>query len=170
MPPRKREPETAIVSTSVLCDYLGVTERNLHQLVQAKILPKHDHAQYDLKACTRAYINYIKTRIEGSKKATESTLTSERARLTKAKADEAEINAKERKGDLVAVDAVEQAWEKIGSVLRSRLLTVPAKIAARLALAKTAPDAQRIVEREITDALNELSKTNVMHEEPDEED
>lgn len=167
---RKVEPEVTIVSAGVLCDYLNLTERNLHQLVQAKVLARHDHGLYDLKACTQAYITHIKNRIEKSKAATEGTLTSERARLTKAKADEAELKARARAGELVEISDVARAWDKIASVLRARMLTIPSKLAARLATTSKAADVQRALEREINDALSALSKVKVESEEPADQD
>lgn len=157
----KREIEDTTVSTSVLGEYLDLTPRALQQLSQAGVFPKIDHGKFDLKVCVRAYIKHIKTRHEKMKAVNDASLTDQRARLTKAKADEAELKFKERSGELIPVEHIEAAWQKVGSVLRTRMLSLPSKLAPRLVTMKDAPAIQRLIDREISDALNELSKAKV---------
>lgn len=170
MAPRRIDVDDPIVSTSVLAEYLGLTPRAMQLLAQEGVFPKLDHGKFELKTCVLAYIKHIKTRHEKMKLVNDASLTDQRARLTKAKADEAELKLKERAGELIPVENIEEAWEKIGSVMRMRLLSIPSKLAPRLVTAKDAPTIQRIIDREITDALNELSRAKVDAEEADELD
>ena len=93
--------------------------------------------------------------------ASNGSYTHERARLTAEKAKLAEMERLEREGKLVPVEQVEQVWGALSGVIRTRLLALPAKCAARLGMAKNAIEAQAILKAEVHELLKELAGTVV---------
>ena len=81
----------------------------------------------------------------------------ERARLTKAQADRTELEAAELRGDMVRADWVIEEWARMLGSLRSRMLSLPTKAAPRARGAVSDAEAAALLEREVLEALQELS-------------
>ena len=80
-------------------------------------------------------------------------LNVERARKVKA---EAEL-AKERE-DLIQVEAVRQVWGELVIAAKSRLLSIPAKLAPVVAVEDAPATCKYLVEEQINEALDELAE------------
>lgn len=85
----------------------------------------------------------------------------ERARLTKAQADKTELEAKELRGEMVRADEVIEEWGRMLGAARSRLLSLPTKIAPLARAAAGDEVAARLIETEILEALAELSDDGI---------
>ncbi len=70
----------------------------------------------------------------------------------------AEIDLKEKKGLLIRTEEVARSWAEIIGACRSKLLSMPAKIAPVVAVEDTPAICKQIVEEQIGEALDELSK------------
>jgi hypothetical protein len=81
----------------------------------------------------------------------------ERARLTKAQADRTELEAAELRGDMVRAAWVIEEWSRMLGSLRSRMLSLPTKAAPRARGAPSDAEAAALLEREVLEALQELS-------------
>ncbi len=81
----------------------------------------------------------------------------ERARLTKAQADRTELEAQELRGEMVSADLVIEAWGRMLGAMRARLLSMPQKAAPRARATLTDEEAAKLIEREVIEALEELS-------------
>lgn len=81
----------------------------------------------------------------------------ERARLTKAQADRTELEAAELRGEMVRAAWVIDEWARMLGALRSRLLSLPTKSAPRARGAESDAKAASLIEREVIEALQELS-------------
>lgn len=79
-----------------------------------------------------------------------------RARRERARAEEAEIQLALLKGDIASVSEVMAKWQQVAVALRTKLLSLPTKLAAKLGAAKTISRRQEIIETGITGALNDL--------------
>lgn len=87
-------------------------------------------------------------------------LDQQRARLAKEQADAQEIkNAVSRK-ELVPGEEVEEAWVRIGSLVRTKLLGISSRVAP-LIHGKSIKVIEARVREAITDALRELADTKV---------
>ena len=82
----------------------------------------------------------------------------ERARLTKAQADEKELTVKKIEGELVPADQVANAWAKETIAFKQRLLAVPSKVAPHLIGLETAHEVSNIVRNHIKDACSDLAR------------
>jgi phage terminase Nu1 subunit (DNA packaging protein) len=139
---------------------LDLTPRRVQQLVAESVIPRAERGRYEVVPVVRAYVRYLRERAMASEVG-QDAFAQHRARLTKARADMAELEHAQMLQDLVPAAQVEQAWAALVGVLRSRLLALPSKLAPRLAgLAHEAP-IQEHLRAEITDALAELSEAEL---------
>jgi phage terminase Nu1 subunit (DNA packaging protein) len=85
------------------------------------------------------------------------TLVEQQTRKTQADAARAEIKLAKERGEVVAVEEVKQAQIKVNSIIRTRLLGVPTKVAPLVAN-KGLPQAKAVLESEIREVLTNLAK------------
>lgn len=83
-----------------------------------------------------------------------------RARKVAAEATITELELAKVNGELVAADDVVQAWSDTLMVLKSRLISMPAKAAPLVASEESAGACQKIIDDLVREALNELSNYN----------
>ena len=79
-----------------------------------------------------------------------------RARKVAAEAESAELDLAARLGELVEVDTVAELVESAFATVRLRLLSVPSKVAPRIASIRSAAKCRRMLEDEFREALDEL--------------
>ena len=87
------------------------------------------------------------------------SLVAERSRLTKIKADAAEVEARKLAGELVPAADIETAWLAVAGAVRSRLLVIPTRTAPRIVALKTPAEAQALLRKEINAALAAIAAT-----------
>lgn len=92
----------------------------------------------------------------------ESSLAEALRRKELATAKLRELELAEKEGRLLPTDQVTDAWVKIATVMRTRLLTIPSKLAPRLVGMKRAADFKEAIETEIREVLQELADTKVV--------
>ncbi len=145
-----------------VAEHLDLSTTRIHGLVKAGILPKSGRAAYDLDACRVAYIRYIREIAagRGSKDGTVD-LVAERARLTKAQAENMERKNAEAEGKLITVASFHLMVTASFARVRSKLLALPSKLAPVMAPAMTPAAAQAALKSEVYAALNELGATRV---------
>ncbi len=106
--------------------FADVFFKHLRQLRDEGILSEARPGLYDLKASVSRYINYL-----GG--AARETLNAERAGLTKAKREATELENKLRQGEVHSTEDIETGIKTMCLNIRSRLLTLPAKLSPALA-------------------------------------
>lgn len=149
----------------VIAKLLDVTERRVRQLSSEGVIPKAARGRYEVVGAVRGYIRYLRNlALKGEVGAADYGL--ERARLVKARADLAEMEATRIRGDLIPAAEVTAAWTEVVALMRSRLLALPDKIAPQL-FTSGAHETTRIAEgrdilrNAVFDALGELATTRV---------
>ena len=105
---------------AVIARLLDLSERRIQQLSREGVIPKAERGQYDLVGAVRGYVAYLRD-LAVKAQAVAPDFGTERARLIKAKADLAEMEADGRRGELLPADAVEAAWTAVLARLRARL-------------------------------------------------
>ena len=85
-------------------------------------------------------------------------LNVECARKIKAEAELAEIELAKEREDLIQVDAVRQVWGELVIAAKSRLLSIPAKLAPVVAVEDAPATCKYLVEEQIIEALDELAE------------
>lgn len=139
---------------------LDLTPRRVQQLSSEGIIPKAERGKYELVPAVQGYIRYLKEmslRSDGSG----DDYASHRARLTRARADMAEMEREQMADNLIPSEDVKDAWETMSSNMRARLLAIPSKTAATVFSADDVADAKKILKDTINEALAELSSIEV---------
>ena len=117
----------AKISLTAISQLLKLTERRIQQLAKDGIIPKADRGEYDMIPVVHAYIDYLKAKIGGEFNAEDLAIN--RNRLLKAQADLAEIEKQKQEGELITKDEVKKNWLNLLSVLKTKLLSMPNKLA-----------------------------------------
>lgn len=82
-------------------------------------------------------------------------LTQAKARLTRAKAELAEMKIARERGELISIDDVNAQWAENASNVRKKLLALEGKLPVMLS-GKSVSDMAVIIHEAIYEALNEL--------------
>jgi len=138
-----------IGSKRQLADMLNLSERRITALVTAGILPARGPHGFDLVAGVRGYIRFLKSKSR--------SLTDERARLTKCQADVAELNYRERQGELVLRSAVEKAVFSAIRQARDNFLNLPSRTDALVAAESDRRKCFDILNKEVLQILTGLA-------------
>lgn len=153
------------VSLDVLAKLFEVTPRWVQKLASEGIIPRAEGGKYPLAASVQGYIKHLKMKAT-SADLTEDSYGNQRARLTKARADMAEMERRQLAAELIPADDVEAAWGLVTLALRGRLLAIPTKAVPRLLGATNAVQISEVLREEIGEALDELAHVRVEVSEP----
>jgi phage terminase Nu1 subunit (DNA packaging protein) len=144
-----------IVNTKQLAESFGVSVRRINDMVELG-MPKLDRGKNDLSECWRWRYSRLEERQD--EKAEKLSITEQRARLTKAKADSEELKLKLQREELVTKEVVLQGLDIIIGRSRSRLLALPSTAAPRVFGVRDLAEIQEILRKLVYQALDELSK------------
>jgi len=148
------------VNVSAIGQLLKLTDRRIQQLVKENVLPRPVKGLYEPVACIHAYIDYLRKKVAG---AGEVSLTDERTRLTKCQADLAEMALAKARGQLIPAERARMAWGSVIQAVRQKLLSLPVRLAPRLASTRSIPIAKEILEESIREVLHECANPDLAH-------
>ena len=114
------------VNAATLGLVLGISRSRVVNLAADGVLPRAGRGLFDLPACVQAYLRH-KLVMAKAGDVTALSLVAERSRLTKIKADAAEVESRKLAGELVPAADIEAAWLAVAGAVRSRLLVIPSK-------------------------------------------
>lgn len=140
-----------LCTDKVVADWLGLTPKRVKQLRDEGVLTEKMPGLYNLRSSVLRYVNYIRS---GNR----ADLNVERALLTKAKREAADMENKVRRRELHSAADIERGVKTLCLNVRSRFLTLPAKLAPSLAAMDG--DQARIfdeIKKDVDEALDELS-------------
>ena len=147
---------------SEIAAHLDLSVTRVSQLVTAGILPKAPRGKHDLDACRASYLKHIREVAAGRGAAYgDLDLTAERARLSKAQADDRERKNAIQDGEYLEVRTFHIMVTSSFAIVRARLLALPSKLAPHLVGIETPGKAHEIVKTEIYAALDELGATEM---------
>lgn len=124
---------------------LDLSDRRISELTRVGIL----HKPYNLSTSVRQYIRFLRSN--------RGTLTNERSRLTKAKADLAELAYRVRQGEFVLRDSVEKEVFALSRRVRENFLNLPSRTDALVAAESDQQKCFAILEKEVRQILEGLS-------------
>ena len=142
------------VDVEDLAYLVGLTARRVQQLEVEGVIEKLEHGKYDLIECTRAIVDARVRKASGS--AASEAEKKQRTRLTRAKADIAELNRRELAGELVRVDVQRRNLDQLAREVRSNLETIPDRNAGILAGETDRGKVHQLLAGEIRQALEQL--------------
>jgi len=161
-----------LLTANGIAETLGVDRRSV-MLRLGDVLPDgtvHGRDAWTLRTFWRASEHRRKPagalNGDGSADATSGGYGAERAKLTAEKARLAELERLERECALVPADQVAATWDGLAGVIRTKLLALPAKCAARVGMARNAVEVQAILKAEVHELLMELPGTAVRVDDP----
>ena len=137
-----------LYTAKVVAQWLCLTERRVRQLRDEGVIQEAGPGAYDLRPTVAKYITHIRG----------AGLNEERARLTAAKREAAELDNLARKGELHSTQDIERGIQGIILNTRSNLLSLPAKLSP--ALASMGGDREQIfaaLEAAVREVLEDLS-------------
>lgn len=115
--------DSRIFTADELCGITGLTNQRITQLVKEG-MPRSGHGQYNIES-VKWYIAYQRQQIEKNQS---ETVVSERLRLTRAKADKAEIEVAKSEGKVIEIADLNTAQMQILQALKDELFLLPAQI------------------------------------------
>lgn len=141
-----------LYTSKVIADWLGLTERRVRQLRDEGVIEEQSPGLYELRGTTRRYIAYLRS----------GSLADERAGLTRAKREAAEMENALRRGELHKTEEIEAGIKTMLLNIRGRFLSLPAKLSPTLAA--MGGDQTKIfdeLKQAIEETLEELRDYNV---------
>jgi len=148
------------VSRAELARCLGLSGSRIAQLVEEKVIPAPEtHGKYRLAASTRAYCRYQRD-IGGERSKAGADFSAARAEWMRSRARKAKLEEKALSDQFISVDAMNQAWCAIGTILRTNYLSVPNRLAARFATIRSAQELFDAAMAEINLVLETLNKSD----------
>jgi phage terminase Nu1 subunit (DNA packaging protein) len=150
------------VNIAAIANALNLTTRRVHQLKQEG-LPTVGRGQYELGPCMAWYIRYLQNALEKrgpNVNADTPDLIAERTRLAKEQGDKLAIENSIKRGELVYVSDVVQAWSEHISGAKAKLLSLPSKVAPQLVNQPNANVIAARIREEVDTALLELAESN----------
>ena len=149
----------AKLSLSAISQLLKLSERRIQQLAKDEVIPKAQRGEYDMIPCVHGYIDYLKAKIGGEY--TAEDLAINRNRLLKAQADLAEIEKQKQEGELITKEEVKKNWLNLLSVLKTKLLSMPNKLAPVVLTYKNVNEIKLVIKEKVYDALFEIAGTDL---------
>ncbi len=140
-----------------LARILGIYPSQISQLIVKGVLAKTAKGLLNLEKSIKIIEDNRKAHLNTSNQ-TNLSYTEARTRNEHYKAKITELEYKKLKGELVSVQDVVDTSTKIVSVTKTRLLSIPGKLAPQLVELKSAKKIHNIIRNEIIVALNELAK------------
>jgi|GEM_PF-282773 len=147
--------EKTEVNATCLALIIGTTARRVQQLAQDGIFKPVGRGKYNLAECVQAYIEY-KSKDTIAEEAILEKLEAE-AKLKKAKALIADLEAKELQGKMHRSEDVAAMTEDLIYAIRSALLALPGRLAMDVSSAESAAEAADIIRKEVYLVMEELS-------------
>jgi phage terminase Nu1 subunit (DNA packaging protein) len=159
MPDEQQERQENLYSVETIARLLLLDVRRVQQLSKQGVIPKEHRNQYSLVGSVQGYIRYLKNEKGGGNLADE--FNQAKTRDMNAKAHLNEMKLRRQRGELIAASEVRHTWQTITELFRDRLLTMPDRLAPRIMGAKNRQDAKALIQEEIRQTLETLSRTEI---------
>lgn len=157
---KRNTPSPKLVGVDDVATALGLDARRVQQLAADGTLPRAGHGKYDLRACVEAYETYKAglTEEDGKRGSVDARrkLKAE-ADLAEHKAELARLEVEEEQGRLIPADQVADAWGKVLTTVKTRLLAIPSAIAPELQSLATVAEIEAHIRAAVSGALTTLA-------------
>lgn len=158
--PPKGEEKSLFCTTAHLSQMLGVTERQIYNLMNNGVVVKVGANKLDCIKSVANYINQMKeeeaVRNEKPEKI-KSMTEAVKLKHEQMKSRKTELQVLQMEGKLHYAEDVTALWNSSVVAVKSRLTAIPVKIAPQLKGEMDITVIQELIDREIFDALKEIS-------------
>lgn len=151
------------VSSGVLEKIIGVSDRRVRQLAEEGILVRAVHGRYKLMDSVANYILTLKVSMESESMCSpdgELDLEEEKAIHERVKRHISELKLQIMQGELHKSKDVERVMTDMLVALKTKLLSMPSKLAPVLVARNDIEFIKSMINREVLEALNELKDYN----------
>lgn len=151
------------VNSAALSEIIGVSDRRIRGLAEENIIIRAAKGRYSLVPSLKNYILTIKMQSElrnGENADDELDLEKEKAIHEKVKRHISELKLKTMNGELHKSDDVERVMMDMLTSVRTRLLSMPSKLAPLLVSRTDTGYIKETINKEVLEALNELKDYN----------
>ena len=163
------KPAAATYPVTTIAKLLMLSDRRVQQLTQDGVIPKAERGRYELAPAVQGYIRYLQER---SLRSDASTIDYhvEKARLTKAQADSAEVEAAKSRGEVCSMDMVERNLANLFAEIRANLRNIPDRVVTGIVGQTDERKIKAILLREIDETLVSLAEADVVIEQSHDDD
>lgn len=146
-----------------VAEHLGISQPKVSDLIRRGILATRGRGGVDLDEARITYIRHLQAQAAGriGGESSPLDLTTERARLAKEQADAQAMRNAEDRGDLVSTTAIADAWQRVMTEVRTKLLSIGADVAPHLADGLTTAERQSKIDERVHDVLAALQRTEI---------
>ena len=139
-------------TSSEMARVLGVSATNITNLEKSGTIRKEKSGKFNLASTVIAYISAIKSK----KTESEANYETARARKMESSADIEEMNAAQKRGELIEIDSVVDVVETEYAIVRQRLFAIPNKVALDVFSCEKPQEVQELILTQVNEALIEL--------------
>ena len=154
--------QATIYTRKVIAQVLGISEKRVQQLTEEGVLEEFSPKHYKFMPAVQGYIGYLQSLVADDDQSTD--YNQEKARLTKIKREDAELDLKRKRNELHHSDAVKFVMSNSLLAFKARLETLPHKVLPLLMnIPEGAGKSERILEilkDSVAETLKALSKYN----------
>ena len=150
----KSDAARLVANAEVLAHTLNLSRRRVYQLIDEGVLEKVG-ARFSFVKSVQNYIDFIRpdNQVEV---ALDEQLKIEQTRLTKARADKAQIEVELAEGKVAPLEDMKDAWKALAIEVRTRLLNIPHRATMRLVGENSEAAIKAILKDEVRNALISL--------------
>jgi hypothetical protein len=155
---RTKNVDGLIVTTSVISSILNITPRRVRQLVEDKTIDRVKSGSFELIPTIKKYIIFLKTKSDCSyeDQSADAVYLLEKMKHERAKREIAELELAQMKGTMHKAEDVEKAMGNMLTAFRTKILSIPTKIAPHLIAQNEISLIQDIIQKEVYEVLIEL--------------
>lgn len=117
---------------TTIAKLLMLSERRVQQLTAEGVIPKSERGRYELAPAVQGYIRFLQERTMGNNEKMPIDYHVEKARLTKAQADAAELDFARAKGEIAPIKEFERVQAARYAVIRTNIMNVPQRAVLQL--------------------------------------
>lgn len=155
---------TPTYPVGTIAKLLMLSERRVQQLTAEGVIPKAERGRYELAPAVQGYIRYLQDRSVGAGHVGPIDYQAEKARLTKAQADTAEIELAKARADVVGIKLIERNLSNLFAEIRSNIRNIPDRVVSSLIGMTDEREFKNILTREIDLVLSALAEADVVVE------
>lgn len=155
----KSKVDEIIVNTSAIAKMFNMTERRVRQLVEEGIISRVAHGRFDLNDTVSKYITFLKLSADVfDENDVMESLEYEKWLHEKVKREKAEIELAHLKNEMHRSEDVEKVLNHMVMAFRSKMLSLPSKMAMILINKNDPKLIEALIERDIHEALKEIAE------------
>lgn len=158
---KETDVSTLICSAGVLADMLGIKQTTVRHLASSGVMPRVSSGRYKMRDCVHNYVMQLRIQSKTSDSGTtgdKPELRDMQAKHEAVKLQMSEMQLKLMQGKLHRSEDVERVMTNMLSSMRAKLLSLPSRVAPRVAEVSDPTEVMAILQADIYEALHELAE------------